>query len=191
MTTFLRRMLSEVNKALLVAIGTGLATGILAALTAFWILVSTLPGRIGITPTGAVMAFDITSGCPSGWASFVEARGRSIVGSATQAEIDSAPAAFAYDSRGVKLSPRLFRQAAGEEAHVLTEAEMPAHQHITILGSDPSPVMAFYGVGPANAQAIAGAGRSGVPTTKTSASGQGAPHNNLPPSVALTYCRKN
>lgn len=115
-------------------------------------------------PSGAVMAFNLAQ-CPSGWATFVELRGRVIVGSGT----------------GDGLSQRGLGETGGKETHTLTTDQMPNHNHYvssrradTGLGGTLLP----YGT-PAGNQ------------WPTNSVGGGGAHNNMQPYMALLYCQKN
>jgi len=78
-------------------------------------------------------------------------------------------------------SSHQIRQIGGEETHVLTEAEMPAHIHeieLHISGSGGSERVARE----------YGEGRQG--TTYTGMRGGSQPHNNMPPFYTLVYVMK-
>ena len=70
-------------------------------------------------PTGAVMVFDLSSGCPDGWTEFADAAGRTIVGQGSGM----------VDENRQPLTGRKYREHGGEERHTLTEEEMPKHGH--------------------------------------------------------------
>lgn len=63
----------------------------------------------------------------------------------------------------------------GEEEHVLTESEMPSHRHSVSYNSSRSPV------GPTRREVVGGT------TFNTGYAGGDAPHNNLPPYMALAW----
>ena len=70
-------------------------------------------------PRGAVVAFDLDSGCPEGWSKFAQAQSRTIVG-----------ASFGDNSIDTKkLSEYRHDVKGGEETVVLTDAHMPVHTH--------------------------------------------------------------
>jgi len=123
------------------------------------------PGSAAQFPTGAIIAFDQPEGCPEGWSPYLEAAGRMIIGT----------------GKGDGLSNRKYRETGGEEAHTLSINEMPSHNHQYNHESD---------VG-------GGCGRAGCnshatyPSFSTSNTGGNRPHNNMPPYIALTYCRKD
>ena len=71
----------------------------------------------------------------------------------------------------------------GEKEHTLTEAEMPAHSH----------GLPIEGGGNVNFQSIAttpGSDESYSETNRTTNTGTGQPHNNMPPYIVLVYIMK-
>ena len=69
----------------------------------------------------------------------------------------------------------------GEAEHTLTIAEMPAHTHTSDY---PSLGIDLENVGVPD---VTGLGNPPLPTSTTSSSGNGQPHNNMPPYHALRY----
>lgn len=143
-------------------------------------------------PEGAVVAFDRPGRCPSGWSNFDEATSRVIVGAYFDrgAAVVEAPT---EDENGEKLSARHYRMWGGEENHELTVPEMPKHQHV---------VEGLRTLGPAT-----GDRNSDIPTavltetkgwhgvysdakTTNDVPETGHPHNNMPPYIALYFCKK-
>lgn len=88
--------------------------------------------------------------------------------------------------QGVGLTNRTLGSVGGEEAHALTLPEMPAHQHNSPTAANTSP--GSYEVPP-----ISGGGINGFASydyggaAPTSSAGGNAPHNNMPPYLALNY----
>ena len=124
------------------------------------------PGSAGGSsglPKGAVVAFDM-QGCPRGWAEYFEAAGRMIIGV----------------GRGSGLTGRSLRSKGGNETHELTLREMPRHRHGI-------PVNAGSGRG------LALEPNLGLPGTPSGVEmmGNGKPHNNMPPYIALYFCKKD
>lgn len=67
---------------------------------------------------GAVIAFDLAEGCPEGWSNFIEAESRTIIG-----------AAFGGSSNS-GLTQRPYREGdKGKEDITLTTANIPKHEH--------------------------------------------------------------
>lgn len=131
------------------------------------------PGKAGtdaFLPLGAVVAFDRPNGCPSGWVNMGGPwRGRSIVGATSDAN-----------------SPYGFGKMGGAETHQLSTSEMPRHSHavpfvpeVSNLSGGSYPVMSDLRHG--------SSARGNAPTTTA---GAGAPHNNMPPYIALYLCKK-
>lgn len=133
-----------------------------------------------IIPVGAVLSFDLPDGCPVGWAPYSQGAGRVIVGvgSATD-QIGEARTFLFGDPPG------------GTFQHRLSLAEMPAHAHgfsvwEPIFGTgrrfDTQP-----GIGLHPAEPSAGDVKQTFQTTPT---GGNQPHNNMPPYIALHFCKK-
>jgi microcystin-dependent protein len=118
-----------------------------------------------LTPGAAVVAFEL-SNCPSGWEDFKAAQGRMIVGIGQANESSS---------------ERTLLEKGCSEKHALTVEELPAHSHPGNVSSG--------GLSVEHHQA-----NSGLPVerwSKESGSvGEGQPHENMPPFVALRYCKK-
>lgn len=127
-------------------------------------------------PSEAVVAFALpdpgnpdTNPCPKGWDRYARANGRFIVGIGTHRGTVTALPAFG---------------TGGERTHALTEAEMPTHNHAVYNH-------AGYTGGGAS---IPGAGGEDKKTlahdSVTSRTGSSKPHNNMPPYIALYFCKK-
>jgi microcystin-dependent protein len=150
------------------------------------------PGPAGEIPAGAVLAFDLER-CPPGWAPFGPAAGRTVVG---------------VNAGGNGLSVRAVGALFGAENHALTADELPPHTHAGSTGSGKA--MRYRTVGALGTASAANhvAGWAGTDifvdredagyalaqhthdfVTNGGAVG-GKAHNNLQPSVALLYCRK-
>jgi uncharacterized protein (DUF779 family) len=123
--------------------------------------------------TGTVVIFDRSSGCPDGWTPFQPAMGRFVVGVGSGNK----------DVRGDSLTNRDFLSDGGEEQVRLTKEQMPRHRH-GMVGELPS------------REFITGKTRERVPTSISTSAGEvwfeGAnkPHNNMPPYIALHFCKK-
>lgn len=134
------------------------------------------PGPAGLNaqfPAGAVVAFDRS--CPEGWRFFESGSGRFILGA----------------GKGRGLSEREIGDKAGEEEVTLTEAQMPRHAHRPPLNKETFNTE-IPGIGHRfndNAQnqgnhKFTGSGETGF-------AGGGRPHNNMPPYIALYFCKKD
>lgn len=78
-------------------------------------------------------------------------------------------------------SARPLGATGGEESHALTEAEGPEHSHTAVGGN-----RAFLGGGGSGSPAYIGDGDSYRVNTMA-ASGEGRPHNNMPPYEACNW----
>ncbi len=123
--------------------------------------------------TGLVAAFDLEKGCPAGWSELTDARGRMILGANPDGE-------FRY-------KPRPFRGLGGEEMHKLTPSEMPSHQHgenrVVIRTGPP-------GSGPYYWFTAHDERRGLFFQIDPPQAGGDQPHNNMPPYIALYFCKK-
>ena len=115
-------------------------------------------------PKGAVVAFRLVE-CPRDWKPFDKAAGRTIIGV----------------GEGEGLTERALGERDGEESHRLTKEELPK---LELAASDDGTT------------SIADAKQTGVeripiPTNSpVEYSGQGKPHSNMQPWIALLYCEK-
>lgn len=182
---------SEVRKQVIVTVGAGIITGIVAALLAFWALIIQLPGVIGITPSKAVMAFELENGCPPGWDPYTKALSRTIVGSATVKELQTNAVVFASGEDLKLLTEKPFGLPGGSENHVLSLVEIPPHTHSYHNGVQsgsstnegvPSPQFWPSGWLPNEDRPSLSSG--GLPDGKTQA------FSLMQPYVALLYCIK-
>ncbi|GEM_PF-4221430 len=172
---------SEVNAGLLVDACTGIrdkasdATGRFnAMLECLQKLADEVESRPQI-PSGAVVAFDRE--CPNeGWELYDRAGGRFIVGAGHHSNRDTNGKLLTIYSK-----PRL---DGGEEQHTLTVAEIPAHSH-PILRTDSKSgdgnFVNWTAMGSPNNKST-GAGTATV--------GKSQSHNNMPPYIALYFCKK-
>lgn len=115
-------------------------------------------------PQGIVSSF-ASAKCPEGWEPYNEAMGRVIVGSGK--------------TEGVSLK-QLF-ETGGEEHHTLTVQEMPSHRH---------QLPTFTGQPGTQEVGSGHFGLDWIPEEWSKETGQGKPHNNMQPYIALLYCRK-
>ena len=122
----------------------------------------------GIT-SGAVVAYDLPDGCPDGWSDFGDGQGRVLVGSGAE---------------------YVYRRIGGEAEVVLEEEHMPTHRH-TIdtfewgfdVDSDGHPRRIDVDNGRPRGVDV---GR-----LTTTSVGDGAAHENMPPYIALHFCKKD
>lgn len=122
-------------------------------------------------PSGAVMAFNLSE-CPQGWKELKEASGRVLVGAGNGNR----------DQKDKPLTDRKLGATGGEETHVLTVQEMPAHHH-TVIFTD-------HHNTPANTDTSPNEWGNTNSSTNTQDTGGGAEHNNMPPYLVLLYCQR-
>lgn len=119
---------------------------------------------VGSIPSGAVVAFDRPS-CPTGWVPFLEGEGRMIVGATSE--------------RG---DPEfIWQRTGGEKSVVLSSDNLPPHSH-SISG--------HAGVGFKAGSRIY-ARDDDNRAMNTGVTGQSRPINNMPPYIALYFCKKD
>ena len=158
------------------------------------------PGKDGSAasiPVGTVAAFDrdykLQSACPPGWSFYEPAGGRMIVGagehdnkwfSENEGKAQSIPVYQGYSQEIYtgRAETKDSRATGGEVKHKLTVAEMPTHFHIEVLGAGAP--------GNGTGVGIAAQGVQNVPAFQTQPAGSGDPHNNMPPFIALYFCKK-
>ncbi|UWQ74403.1 hypothetical protein [Leisingera sp. M658] len=143
--------------------------------------------KLEALPRGAVVAFDTPSGCPIGWNQFKLASGRVIIGTGFGGGNTAADG---------PLTERRFREVGGHENHTLTVEEMPAHRHGIPMVAAPhdylddgkgtdAPYFDFSERKDVSIQIGDSDPDQGVYTR-----GEGKPHNNMPPYIALYLCKK-
>lgn len=177
------------------AIMGGVVSGVVAASLALWAIVEQLPGKVGLIPEGAVAAFALEGGCPIGWADYKEAWGRFVIGAVSEDRLGEIPGEFREDARESDLDARPFLIPGGEEEHMLTAEEMPEHSHDTnkaMTGNGinwhfnhPKPetqpeIPAYYPAKLADQR-----------SDRLWSKGGNQPHNNMPPDIALYFCKKD
>ena len=149
---------------------------------------------------GAVLAFDREDGCPAGWVPFEDAYGRFVVGIGRHT---------AQDVDGNEVTNLDLGEQGGERTRRLSVKEMPRHAHRVFVEPTrgdaagrpwwiPSGEVAEVGAG-----GLAGGGSSvgrfmyghGRPYADLSAriliteEGGSEPYDNMPPFVALKFCK--
>ena len=133
-------------------------------------------GAVSDFPSGAVVAFDREDGCPAGWSEYRDADGRFIVGTGRHS---------VHDAYGNVLDELEFGGEGGERTHRLKVKEMPKHHHrhwfSNGAGDDRAPDADF--------RPHESGGRDYAQRRDTTATGDNKPHNNMPPYIALRFCR--
>lgn len=138
-------------------------------------------------PSGAVVAFDRDDGCPPGWSEYRDADGRFIVGTGRHS---------VHDRYGDEVAEFESGEVGGERTHRLSVDEMPSHEHDVWVRDSPNPMgVAKWNAGNGynlNFLSDDGPSENGWGSTLYAAGvGGSQAHNNMPPWVALNYCRRN
>lgn len=133
-------------------------------------------------PVGAIVAFDLAA-CPDGWLEYSPSVGRTIIGVGNYEGDDYAPTE--NYTLGVK---------GGYAKWKLTESEMPAHTHRVLLGTPPPKDVRYTAanlstdISKPSQMVLVDDGMS--TTLSTEKVGGDASHENMPPYIALRYCKK-
>lgn len=153
---------------------------------------------------GSVVAFSVPCANVAGWTDYKEGWGRFIIGAVEAEQLDSIPAGFRTSQSGGDLSARPIGKPGGDEAHVLTVDELPAHEHgIGAKGAGNGSPMGWiaadnvlFGTGPGPKSVLVHAGGAeeanctGDRCRTTMTTGRAQPHSNMPPYVALYLCQR-
>jgi hypothetical protein len=157
------------------------------------------PGNAAKIPKDAVVAFADDS-CPSGWSRYTKAHGRMIVGATENAEFITE---YSKGSDGKQLPFKKFGEHGGQATVTLTEDQMPIHGHFLFSNSfapggrsvnKGSAVQARGSGGNLNQHeyALTGTTVAGLPDVGLSGQAGGKkPHPNMPPYIALYFCKKD
>lgn len=126
-----------------------------------------------IPPKGSVLILDNANGCPYGWHDFDVANGRVIVGAQRKYSHHQPP------------TTRQFRELGGVEAVELKEEHLPRHDHgiRNALNGRPLP----WGPG---SHPVPTSVSAGSDTLHDWSAGGGQVHTNMPPYIALYFCKK-
>jgi hypothetical protein len=174
----------------------------LAEIRALRLEVDGLKVTSGGMPPGAVIAFDRSDldedHCPKGWAPFLEARARVLVGAG---DPKKAPEKMAFDEAARPLQGYVLRQHGGEQVHQLTAHEIPEFAP-RILKAQGNPVdlketdvVPCLDAGCNQMGALTDGFRPGQHTNMPlHLEGFGKtppdPANNMPPFLGIYYCKK-
>ncbi|MEL7115348.1 MAG: hypothetical protein AAGP08_07105 [Pseudomonadota bacterium] len=139
---------------------------------------------VAAVPSGAVMAFDVLGGCPAGWRTFKPAQGRTLIGAMTGEGLEFG---FEENADGSPLTEYKHRAHGGQERVKLTTSQMPDHAHAMLWGRVEEQAGDGDRVGVGNEISTRHPVRR---IHSTMSSGQGQPHSNMPPYVALYFCKK-
>ena len=128
-------------------------------------------------PTGAVVAFD-TENCPPGWTEYQEANGRFVVGVGFDSQ---------HNKYGNAVEDKTLGATGGSDQVKLEIDHLPSHFHENpTRGNDDRGQEIEW------ALQATGRGQYGGPHSRpTQTTGNDMPYDNMPPFVALQYCRRS
>ena len=124
-----------------------------------------------VIPKGAVVAFQLPE-CPDGWSPYEEAAGRTVIGV----------------GEGDDLTARALNEMGGAETVKLETKHMPAHSHFP--ESKDASFIVFLREKVGNMKSNPKEDSWWNYDSKTREAGEDKPHENMPPFVALLYCRR-
>ncbi|MEL6680097.1 MAG: hypothetical protein AAFQ51_15435 [Pseudomonadota bacterium] len=139
-------------------------------------------------PGGAVVAFD--GACPTGSTDFANGAGKVLLGAGDGQLVATGPHnGDRNPGDRIELTPVALGAQGGYEEYTLTEDEMPRHRHFPhadidrFVGFDTGVTGNTVEYRSSNTTNIV---NSGV----TDFVGSSVPHNNMPPYVAVYFCKK-
>ena len=136
-----------------------------------------------VLPSGIVVAsFTECSEMPGNWSEVEEARGRMILG--------------ANPNRTHGLASRPIETTGGEETVALQESHLPPHSHSVVVGNTSSGRLmnpTVFDDSGGNSPLVSNQSRrhpyAAAQSFTSSTTGGGARHENMPPYIALYFCR--
>jgi hypothetical protein len=149
-------------------------------------------------PENAVIIVDSPNKCPRGWVIFDKSAARVIVGAGNFS--DGMDEKFAFDENGQKLKPYAYHQHGGESFVTLKMPQMPSHSHPVTSSPPHTNIHDGFGGSPNNYGLRPNYDPNVLPQTGWSQTqhhnfmgtlGNNQPHNNMPPYVALYFCKKS
>ena len=137
-----------------------------------------------MVPSGAIVAFDLRAGCPTGWSEFTDAAGKVIIGVGEGTLKEKKEINEQVVLVELILEYHQYREEGGEEKHKLTTLETPIHAHYIKIRSEEIRI----GEGGDKRNLVV---PDDTAQTATESSGAAKHHNNMPPYIALYFCKKN
>ena len=136
-----------------------------------------------VLPVGAIIPFDLSTGCPEGWSRFERAGGRTLIGAGPHTNLDRS---------GRPISSYQVGQFGGEEQHQLTIDEISPHDHKiqtararNMQGANDYTFDEFVGRDDPNVDPK----RNHISYSEKE--GGGKPFNVMGPYIALSFCRRD
>lgn len=132
-------------------------------------------------PVGSVVAFDLPA-CPVGWEDFTLGDGRMIIGVGNYNDMYAGALNYGLNDSG------------GFVKWKLSESEMPTHKHRILTSATPPKDVRYTAanlatdVSKPSQMVLVDDGTS--PAMVLEETGGNAPHENMPPYIALRYCKK-
>lgn len=162
------------------------------------------PEPVAAMPKNAVVAFDTPDACPDEWSPFAPAASRVIIGAYNGGDAGR----FALDPADQPLTQYKYRDHDGWESVKLTVDQMAEHKHnagnLKTEDADPFIHSTSLGLGlsggtpgglfKANLNPASGpdyGAHSHMIKGLTDVSGRSEPHPNMPPYIALYFCKKD
>lgn len=149
-----------------------------------WIVGGGLTRFVGTLPSGAVVAFDLSGGCPLGWEPYDKGNGRFLIGAATPQRQAATPGNLARDASRADLVARPFDSFGGAQAYLLSKENVPPlFLKFHTAQSGPGVTLSMV-------DALTFDKPNAPPFLQTSDT-PAQPYNAMPPYIALHFCRKN
>ncbi len=144
-------------------------------------------------PAAVVVAFTEPCRTYNGWVPFDDGAGKFMLGAGSGTLRNGGPHSQGEAGTDTPLTPVRAGEQGGAEIHALEEPEMPAHRHqvgdrfaVRIGTQD--------GTGHARCDTLAGLGACAISHDliheESTPMGGSRPHNNMPPYIALYFCKK-
>ncbi|MEP3277395.1 MAG: hypothetical protein ABJN26_22570 [Stappiaceae bacterium] len=129
-----------------------------------------------IPPANSILLVDSTRGCPDGWHDVAESEPTIFEGKTVIAAGD-----------GHNRIPHKFRNVGGQETVIISTDQMPKHVHRMVWGQPSGNLPA-----PASGNNFTSHEFKGYETKQTTLpTGGDMAHDNMPPYVALYFCKKS
>lgn len=149
--------------------------------------------RLALQFEGAVVAFDGPCPVDAGWESFTDAAGKVLLGAGQGVLRNSGPHSQSPQGTETLLTRVRHRDEGGAETHTLIPDEMPEHNHATWIHQSADDQRGFQSVivdRKFTLLSVVSDNRNDGRASGTDWAGNSEPHNNMPPYIALYFCKK-